>query len=85
MKQKTKSILDELFLKVEDNSLSIFETRADHIINSVINLFEMVDSLPIDEKEKSDIEKRIFLCIKNRDSEKFKKYITALRRRYERI
>lgn len=85
MKQKTKSILDELFLKVEDNSLSIFEARADHILNSAINLFEMVDNLPIDDKEKADIEKRIFLCIKNRDSEKFNKYITALRRRYERI
>jgi hypothetical protein len=85
MQKKTKSILDELFLKEEDFSLSLFESRADHVLNSVINLFEMIESLPITEKEQSDIEKRILLSIKNKDSQKFNKYISTLRRKHERI
>ena len=85
MQKKTKSILDELFMKESDFSLSVFESRSDHVLNSVINLFEMVSTLPLSEKEQQNIEKRILLSIKNRDSEKFNKYISQLRKKHERI
>lgn len=84
IENKTKSILDELFLNETDYSLLEFESRADHILNSVINLFEMIQNLPVSDQEKSDIEKRIFLCIKHRDSKKFNKYISLLRKKYEK-
>lgn len=85
IENKTKSILEELFLNEEDYTLSVFESRADHILNSVINLFEMIETLPVSDQEKTDIEKRIMLCIKHKDSKKFTKYLSMLRKKYERF
>ncbi len=52
MRKQTHSILRDLFENQKDTSLEICESRADHVLNSVINLLEMVDGLKISNEEK---------------------------------
>lgn len=52
--------------------LQSFGNRADHAINSIINLLESIDN-DFSTTDAEDLKKRLFLSIKNRDYRKFQK------------
>lgn len=52
--------------------LQSFSNRADHAINSIINLLESIDT-DFSTEDAEDLKKRLFLSIKNRDYRKFQK------------
>lgn len=56
----------------EKDILQNFSNRADHVINSVINLLENIDE-EFNEADAEDLKKRLFLSIKNRDYRKFQR------------
>lgn len=61
----------------ERDKLQDLETRANHSINSIINLMESIDS-EFDTDTANDLKKRIFLCIKNKDYSKFERGLLKL-------
>lgn len=83
MRKQTHSILRDLFENQKDTSLEICESRADHVLNQVINLLEMVDGLKISNEEKQDLNKRIHLAIRNKDTNKFMRQMRKVRAKYE--
>lgn len=52
--------------------LQSFSNRADHAINSIINLLESIDD-EFSTEDAEDLKKRLFLSIKNRDYRKFQR------------
>jgi hypothetical protein len=52
--------------------LQSFSNRADHAINSIINLLESIET-DFGMEDAEDLKKRLFLSIKNRDYRKFQK------------
>lgn len=52
--------------------LQNFGNRADHAINSIINLLESIDT-NFSTEDAEDLKKRLFLSIKNRDYRKFQR------------
>lgn len=73
-----KNLLDSIFEHTaEKKSIQNFSNRADHAINSVINLLEYIETeFGTDDAE--DLKKRLFLSIKNRDYNKFQKGLENL-------
>lgn len=56
----------------EREKLQNFGNRADHAINSVINLLDSIES-EFDEETAVDLRRRLILSIKKRDYRKFEK------------
>lgn len=79
MKKRTRSLLEEInsLAPVKDKT-NILESRGTNAISAIINLLEMVDA-NYDDTTAQDIQKRIFLSIKNRDPERFNRGIKLLR------
>lgn len=79
MRKRTRSILEEInsISPVKDKT-GIVESRGSNAIQSIINIMEMIDT-NFDDETASDLHKRIFLSIKNRDPERFNRGIKKLR------
>jgi hypothetical protein len=79
MKKRTRSLLEEINdLAPTKDKVNILESRGANAISAIINIMEMVDRT-YDEETAQDIQKRIFLSIKNRDPERFNRGIKKLR------
>ncbi|AZU98262.1 hypothetical protein SEPL_109 [Salmonella phage SE_PL] len=73
MSSDKKTLLDSIFnYTPEKSKLQNFSTKADHAINSVINLLEYIDT-EFGQDDADDLKKRLFLSIKNRDYKKFQR------------
>lgn len=71
MRKQTRSILDEIsgMISNQDRHL-IVESRANHIINSAINLIQMIkENYPADQAD--ELERRLLNSIKGQDPNKF--------------
>lgn len=79
MKKRTRSLLEEInSLSPSKDKTSIVESRGSNAIQSLINIMEMIDS-SFDETTAADLQKRIMLSLKNRDTERFNRGIKKLR------
>jgi hypothetical protein len=78
MKKQTRSILQELnsFSTNKDVEL-IIESRALHVINSAINILEMVKE-NFDQETASDLERRLLNSIRGADPDKFRRGIRKI-------
>jgi hypothetical protein len=56
----------------DKDKLQSLGNRADHAINSIINLLDSIEE-EFDEEEAEDLTRRLYLSIKNRDYRKFEK------------
>lgn len=73
MSSDKKNLLDSIVnYTTEKDALQSFSNRADHAINSVINLLEYIDS-EFNSTDAEDLKKRLYLSIKNRDYKKFQR------------
>lgn len=78
MKKQTKSILQELnsFSAKRDVEL-IIESRALHVINSAINLLDMIHE-NLDDESANDLERRLINSIRGADPDKFRRGIRRI-------
>lgn len=78
---KKKSLLEEIndSLPFRDRNI-ILESRANHIVNSAINLLELI-SENYDEKTSADLKKKFILAIKHEDFKRFKKGLNKLEKK----
>jgi hypothetical protein len=76
-----RNILRELenLLNREDVTLKDIEMRASHTISSVIHLFDDL-SRYYNEEQSQDLQRKMLSCIRNRDVEKFMKYLQKVNR-----
>lgn len=83
MKKTTRSILSELqnFVPQENKDI-IIESRASHIIQSAINLFEQIEKNYTPE-EADELQKKFYSAIKNKDSRRFERAIKKLKENKE--
>lgn len=73
MDAKNQNLLDSIFEHTaEKKSIQHFSNRADHAINSIINLLEDIE-IEFSTEDAEDLKKRLFLSIKNRDYNKFQR------------
>lgn len=73
MSGKNNNLLDSIVnYSPERDKLQSFGNRADHAINSVINLLESIDE-EFNSYDAEDLKKRLYLSIKNRDYRKFQR------------
>lgn len=71
MKHKTRSLLTELEdLSKNRDTRHIIENRANNVISSAIHLMEVIER-NFGPEQAAVLEKKLFIAIKNRDSEKF--------------
>lgn len=79
MKNKTRSILSELqnFLPTESKEI-VISNRANHIIESSINLLELI-AKNYSPEEAVELEKKLLSSIKNRDAKRFERQIKKLK------
>lgn len=84
MTHKIKSILDELdsFVPNRDRYL-VIESRADHFINSGINLIRDIEE-SFSPKEAEELTRRLFNSLKGRDFSKFERKIRQLKESEEK-
>jgi len=77
LRKTTRSILDEISTMVPNHDKNlVIESRANHIINSAINLLQMIrESYPNESAD--ELERRLINSIKGKDANKF---IRGLRR-----
>jgi hypothetical protein len=75
LKKKTKSILDEINnLLPEKDKSNVIESRANHIINSAINLINLIRE-SYDDELAGELERRFLNSIKGQDANKFNRGI----------
>lgn len=79
MRKTTRSILDEIsgIVPGRDRNL-VIESRANHIINSAINLIQMI-SESYDTEEAAELERRLINSIRGRDPNKFARGLKKIR------
>ena len=79
VKKRTRSLLEEInsIAPVKDKA-QLLESRGNNAISSVINLLEMIDNNFTGEQAQ-DLQKRIMLSIKNRDTDRFIRGVKKLR------
>jgi hypothetical protein len=79
LKRATKSLLEELnSISVKKDSEAVIESRAAHVINSAINLLNIIrESFPPDQSY--ELERRFINSIKASDPNKFTRGIRKLR------
>lgn len=79
MKRATKSLLEELnSISEKKNSDAIIESRATHIIDSAINLLQLIKE-SYSPEQAYELERRLLNSIKGSDSSKFVRGIRKLR------
>lgn len=73
MSNNKHNLLDSIMNYTSDkDKLQSLGNRADHAINSIINLLDSIEE-EFDEEEAEDLTRRLYLSIKNRDYRKFEK------------
>ena len=76
--RKSRSILEELNqISIDRDRNHVVENRAEHVINSAINLLEQIDRYYDDETAK-DLTNRLVNSIRGRDSTKFSRGIKKI-------
>lgn len=83
LKQQTRQILSELFDQNSNNDFDTLESRVDHTLTQLINLIEQIESMDILADEKAQLNKRIILSVKNKDTDKTLRNIRTLRKKYK--
>lgn len=80
MSRKVKTLLDELtnLSPSTGDKFKILDIRADHLINSSINLLEMIND-QFSKEEAEDLTKRFINSIKTADIRKFKRGIKFIK------
>jgi hypothetical protein len=79
VQRKTKSLLEELnSIAVKRDSELVIESRATHVINSAINLLELIKE-NFDPEIAYELERRFVNSIKSSDPTKFTRSIRKLR------
>ena len=79
MKPKTRSFITELDnLVASKDKEQLVESRANHIINSAINLINYIKE-NYDEDAASDLERRLINSIKSQDPAKFTRGVRRLK------
>lgn len=79
MKRATRSLLEELnSISERKNGEAIVEARATHVINSAINLLNLIKE-NFNTEEAYELERRLINSIKTGDSNKFTRSIRRLR------
>ena len=79
MKRATRSLLEELnSIALKKDSEAVVESRATHVINSAINLLEMIRE-SFSPEEAYELERRFVNSIKSSDPNKFVRGIRKLR------
>lgn len=79
MKRATRSLLEELnSISERKNGEAIVEARATHVINSAINLLNLIKE-NFDPEQAYELERRMINSIKTGDSSKFTRSIRRLR------
>jgi hypothetical protein len=75
MKKQTRSILEEIgnMVPVQDRA-SVVESRANHVINSAINVLGMIHE-HFEPDVAAELERRLINSIKGKDSKKFQRGI----------
>ena len=85
MKRKTRSLLEELNdVAVKRDNDALIESRAVHVINSAINLIELIKE-QYDHENAYELERRLLNAIKGADPAKFSRGIRKLRDSKETI
>lgn len=80
MKKRTKSLLEEInSIAPRTDKTQLLESRGNNALSAIINLLEMIDS-NFDETTAQDLNKRVMLSIKNRDTDRFIRGVKKLRR-----
>lgn len=75
MQRKTRSLLEELDqMYIERDRHQIVESRASNIIQSAINLLEMIDS-QYDKEQAENLQRKLLNAIRHRDPERFRRTI----------
>ncbi|AFC21737.1 virion structural protein [Cronobacter phage vB_CsaM_GAP32] len=78
MSNKKHNLLDSIVNYTSDKEkLQSLGNRADHAINSIINLLDSIEE-EFEGEEAEDLKRRLFLSIKNRDYRKFEKGLENL-------
>ena len=79
MRKQTRSILDEIsgIVPNRDRNL-VIESRANHIINSAINLIHMIKET-YEGEEADELERRLINSIRGRDPNKFIRGLRKIR------
>ena len=79
MKRKTRSLLEELNdFAVNKRAENVVESRATHIIESAINIVEMIRT-NFEGETAQDLEKRFYNSIKSGDPSKFMRGIKKIK------
>ena len=79
MKRATRSLLEELnAVATKKNSEAIIETRAAHVIDSAINLLQLIKE-SYSPEQAYGLERRLINSIKGADASKFTRSIRKLR------
>ena len=79
MKRKTRSLLEELNdFAVTKRTENLVESRANHVIESAINIVEMIRS-SFESDTAQDLEKRFYNSIKSGDPMKFMRGIKKIK------
>ena len=85
MKKATRSLLEELnSISERKNSEAIVEARATHVINSAINLLNLIRE-NFDTEHAYELERRLINSIKTGDANKFTRSIRKLRDNKETV
>lgn len=79
LRKQTRSILDEIsgIVPQRDRNL-VIESRANHIINSAINLIQMINE-SYDGDDAAELERRLINSIRGRDPNKFARGLRKFR------
>lgn len=76
--RKSRSILEELnSISIDRDRNHVVENRAEHIINSAINLIEQIEK-NYDQETAKDLANRLVNSIRSKDSTKFSRGIKKL-------
>ena len=79
MKRSTRSLLEELnSISTKKNSEAVIESRAAHVINSAINLLNLIKK-NYNPEQAYELERRFINSIKGSDPSKFVRSIRKLR------
>lgn len=79
MKRATRSLLEELnSISIRKNSEEIIESRAAHVIDSAINLLQLIKE-NYNPEDAYELERRLINSIKGGDPNKFVRSIRKLR------
>jgi hypothetical protein len=79
VQRKTRSILEELnAISAKKDSEAVIESRATHVIDSAINLLQLIKE-NFDQESAYELERRLINSIKSADPAKFTRGIRKLR------